>query len=187
MEKGVLDQINEGFTLAPEYEYVGIAYFMDEEGNPRDGYIPMGTDTVFTESDVYAKNHGVSCKVQLTREYENAQELLNDCINGDIQLSGDDIQDILFREGGNVAEDKTMGIRYYCVAGNDSAGNPNAYMKFFYADIKDDGYYLLAEFIFYGPEFDEDTAALITELSDAYGVNFPQTQEDMKMLAELGQ
>ena len=170
---------NSQFGLVEPYQYFGIAYYLDEENRLRDSYIPFGAETDFQLGSTYSKNHGVSIKVYMTREYTDAKDALNHLSAGAIATDNKEITDMKLTEGGNTFDNDTVGFRYMNIYGKDEEGNEVGYSHISYADIRDEGYYMIAIITLYGPEFDEDTPIMMEELQDIYGLALPGTLEDI--------
>lgn len=181
----LINEANKQFAPAPQYEYLGIAYFLDDEDYPRDSYVPYGTDTEFSEHQVYSKNHGVSIQLSLTREYADAKEALDNfpastSFPASISNMPDDLE--VYDLGGGTADNNTVGASLSGIVGTNEDGSEALYLMVAYADIRDDGYYMIGYIIIYASEYDDETALLLEEINDCYAITLPTDLETIQRI-----
>lgn len=176
------------FALAPEYNYVAIGYFTDDDLIPRDAYIPYSEPPIFGEGYIQSINHGISVKVWVSKEYDNAKSALMalKAMPTSITLAGAphaDLQDTQCYElGGSTYDNDTVGSYEFACRATPAQGDPLYILSVKYADIRGNGYYMLAELDFDSSSFDEQTPMLAAELSDAYGLRLPSSAQEIQTL-----
>ena len=149
-----------------EYQYLGSALYLDEDGIPRDAYVPCDGETDFQLHRVTGRNHGVAITTWVTRDYADGRDAV-ERLTGKPPMA-DTLSSDIFVSDIYTADNDTIGIRFYAIF--DPAGT---YVQMVYADIRDDGYYMISLIDLYGPEYDSETAALIEEINDCYSFNLP--------------
>lgn len=172
---------NQFFAPAPEYTYLGKAFLLDSDNLLRDAYIPYGEDTHFLADIVRSKNHGVSIEVTLTKDFANAKEALENVNNYSFDFFDENIDSSSIADLGiSTMDNDTVGLRVWVAKSADANGNPAYAMDIVYADIRDNGYYMMAVIQVNTLEFDDSTSALMDEVNDAYALTIPSTIADIE-------
>lgn len=165
------------FAPAPEYDWVGVAYMKAPEnyGAFVDAYLPYGGSIAYRDEGhaVLGTAHGISV---LERVFEAGASATAETSMEDLAL----YYQAMLEENGETLD--VLGeVQYhaeYDIAVQQaravSGDGQSEYNAILYSDTRGGGYYFQA-IIFYLPEqFDGDTAALLEELGDVFGMVLPQ-------------
>lgn len=171
-----------GYHPAPEYEMIGVGYFVDEEQNVRDAYLPYGGEIALGPNLVMAANHGAAVSITF-QKFDSASAALEtyvgpfeDALRADGTCKNIRVGEI------HTEDNDTIG---FCAIAYEIEYNGNHEVKMlFYADVRQDGY-LLAKFEFVPDGFDDQTEMLVRELEDCYALKIPGFDASTDWLAEI--
>ena len=173
----MVQESNESFAPAAPYQHMGLAYYLNDQGVPFDGYVPVGGNE-FSEFSVSGNKHGVFVTVYLSQRYDDAAHAL-DTLSDTTFVNVPALTDMATSEGGGLADGNTVGVRFAKVHGYLEDGTETGYLQATYADIRANGYYMIAIIQLNEQGFDADTPALIAEINDVFGLNLPTDSETL--------
>lgn len=157
----------------PGYSLLGTAYFKapEEIGGFVDAVVPLGAQEHPLEGEAVrsaASGLSVFVTMETVDAGEDAREALDEVTDDYLDtLEVDDDEVELLEVQYEADYDIALRPMYYTT--------PNGAMRFgiLYTDTRGDGLYLGAAILYMPEQEDENTAALLTELSDAYGMTLP--------------
>ena len=160
-----------GFEKAPQFEYIGIGYFQDHNGDFRDAYIPYGGSLNVDPNHIQGYNHGVGVSVYMT-DGQSASSVLEDEMSLMISQGGEAFQNLQFGQPQSFNNDTVAAVLFvYSTAVGEELAQVYSIL---YTDIKEGGY-LVAMLYFLEQEYDDKTESLIQELELCYGLTIPRT------------
>lgn len=163
------------FALAPEYQYIGIAYYKAPEGRFAsdqftDAYIPYG-DKISYPNDGYAvevEAHGMRVFHTNVRTDGNAQDVVDQAyqkmIDDGMNVSQDYSKETYYDKDYDIA---TKQIAFF----EDNGTKPR--IAILYADTRGNGYYVSAQITYLPEQYDDAHDALLEELRDVFAVKLP--------------
>lgn len=163
------------FALAPEYQYIGIAYYKAPEGrfasaSFTDAYIPYGEKRSYP-NDGYAvevEAHGMRVFHTNVRTDGNAQDVVDQAYQKMIDDGVNVYQDF---------QDETYYDKNYDIAAKQIAffedNKTKPRIAILYADTRGNGYYVFAQITYLPEQYDDAHDALLEELRDVFAINLP--------------
>ncbi len=163
------------FALAPEYQYIGIAYYKAPEGrfasgSFTDAYIPYG-DKISYPNDGYAveaEAHGMRVFHTNVKTDGNAQDVVDQAyqkmIDDGMNVSQDHSSETYYDKDHDIAAKQ---IAFF----EDNGTNPR--IAVLYADTRGNGYYIFAQITYLPEQYDDTHDALLEELRDVFSMNLP--------------
>lgn len=148
---------------APEYHYLGIAYYTDSNGNQRDAYLPLGNQLEVGNGMISSSAHGIYLANTITPDDVTAQQIIQEATDSLI-LSIEAGGYTLLESSDIIVENNGLTAICYFVYQTDQ---PEPVTTIAYADIKEGGY-LMAAITIDPNAADEYTDLLFEEIQKAY-------------------
>lgn len=165
------------FAPAPGYDHIGVAYMKAPAAYSTfaDAYLPYGGSIVYRDGGytVLGSAHGISVLERVfdagpSATAETSMESLTAYYEALLAESGESLDSL--GETDYYAE-YDIAVQQAQSLSGDGQYTHNAIL---YSDTRGNGYYFQAILLYFPEQFDEETPALLEELSDVFGMTLPQ-------------
>lgn len=165
------------FAPAPGYDHIGVAYMKAPAAYSTfaDAYLPYGGSIVYRDGGytVLGSAHGISVLERVfdagpSATAETSMESLTAYYEALLAESGESL--------GSLGETDYYAEYDIAVQQARSLSGDGQYTHdaILYSDTRGNGYYFQAILLYFPEQFDEETPALLEELSDVFGMTLPQ-------------
>lgn len=164
--------------FAPAYEYgyeqVGRSFIkvpqgMFDDGGYADVYLPYSAQATYNEDGTIMNSsaHGVEITVSFVNHTGTSADIVQEMAQKYAEAKNETVN-------GELVSDDELDIAVWVSAHEE---NGALAPLFFYSDVKQPNYYFTAIITYHPDQADEFSAALIEELSDAYGLSLPAVDD----------
>lgn len=160
------------------YSYTAVGYIKPPEGMAEgpgyfaDAHVPYSENPEYLDGGhtIRSSAHGMEVTVTIVQTDGTAEDVVERQANDAIHALGDTTYNATETK---YFEDYDIAVKQVVYSEDNQT---KARVALFYADYKQDGYYLSARIVYQPELMDAEYPALLAELSDAYGLNLPEIE-----------